>query len=68
MKKLELEHLAPYLPYGLKYIDDDVDKIVELHNLDTGIGLVNFGWGDAKNLYEIKPILRPLSDLTKLGF
>ena len=55
--KLELKHLAPYLPYELKACATDVDYIdkVTAHNV-THI------------VYEqdkVKPILRPLSDLTK---
>ena len=43
----------------------DIKKptIDELKTIDTGIGMVNFGWGNAKTLLEIKPILRPLSEL-----
>ncbi len=53
MDKLTLEHLAPYLPYGLKLFYAD-GSIRELRYLDvTGICPV------------FKPILRPLCDLTK---
>jgi hypothetical protein len=52
--KLELKHLAPYLPYGLKAIDSDgnIDIVtcIDIEEIDG---------------YEIKPILRPLSDLDK---
>ena len=61
--ELELKHLAPYLPYGLKCIDGEL------------IGISNhIGWsGIFKAIHGsnhipicgIKPILRPLSDLTK---
>ena len=63
--KLELKHLAPYLPYGL--------KIKTKHGFDT-METLN-GWlvnGDHEESYcyedhpnetlEFKPILRPLSD------
>jgi hypothetical protein len=66
--KLELKHLAPYLPYGL--------KIKTKHGFDT-METLN-GWlvnGDHEESYcyedhpnetlEFKPILRPLSDLTE---
>ena len=56
MKKLELNHLAPYLPYGLKYESDDYGNI-RMMDMSTDIGKFKRG------LY--KPILRPLSDLTK---
>ena len=58
------EFLAMSIFTGLKYIDDN-KKIVDLHCIDNGISLVNFGWGDAKNIDEVFPILHPLSDLTK---
>ncbi len=76
--KLELKHLAPYLPYGLKCKVDN-DKIIS-----TIIGIEKgyedkYGWfwitcakrfanGTSFNRQSsniIKPILHPLSDLTK---
>lgn len=59
--KLELKHLAPYLPYGL------------MLKINTPIGIFNrklqLDCGHDFNLHlsecNIKPILRPLSDLTK---
>ena len=62
--KLELKHLAPYLPYGL--------KVSSLHtlNAETGIGNINHivkAVNQGKKQY--KPRLRPLSDLnTKIYF
>ncbi len=63
--KLELKHLASYLPYGL--------KIKTKHGIDTMEVLEDciinstceqsYGYNDCKP--EFKPILRPLSDLTK---
>ena len=55
--KLELKHLAPYLPYGLRIFNKDnkssyvlstgsIDRVTELPEI-------------------FKPILRPLSDLTE---
>ena len=56
--KLELKHLSPYLPYGLKYIHlDDTEHIGRL-SINT-----------IKKVLQrthIKPILRPLSDLTEM--
>ena len=65
MKKLKLKHLAPYLPYGLNtqfwvndaayvklMVDEKRDKLLTSQN-------VHFV------LTYCKPILRPLSDLTK---
>lgn len=59
--KLELKHIAPYLPYGL--------KVSSLHtlNAETGIGNINHivrAVNEGKKQY--RPILRPLSDLEKL--
>lgn len=62
--KLELKHLAPYLPYKINYIDDKGVK-TSMNTIDFGCNLVNMGWGNALEPKEIKPILRPLSDLTK---
>ena len=68
--KLELKHIAPYLPYGLKMkftSTNEVDKlsnedIVILKQIDEGGICVN---GYKTNNKSYKPILRPLSDLTK---
>jgi hypothetical protein len=55
--KLELKHLAPYLPYGLKGYAEDIKLIdsITLHNVEFII----------VEQPRAKPILRPLSDLTK---
>lgn len=65
--KLELRHLAPYLPYGLSLWHSYNKKSYPLvvHN-----GTVSMRGGFNINEVindndEIKPILRPLSDLTK---
>jgi len=71
MEKLTLEHLAPYLLYGLKAkmeIFGDNETIVEIVGLNfnevelLGIRKTVTEWFDYEN---IKPLLRPLSDLTK---
>ena len=60
--KLELKHLAPYLPYGLKIgavknfegiriMDSDIENSDKIVNIGACIRL------------QYKPILRPLSDL-----
>ena len=56
MKKLELKHLAPYLPYGLKYKD-----IPNGYQKERILRIETVKWC----LDNGKPILRPLSDLTK---
>ena len=58
--KLELKHLAGYLPYKLKgimYYGGCDREDVELGLMDIPVWL--------NGSYPIKPILRPLSDLTK---
>ena len=71
--KLELKHLAPYLPYRVKLnltrrlferTNVDIRNCDFRHNYTTNElylwhNEVTYGW------HEIKPILRPLSDLTK---
>lgn len=60
---MKLEHLAPYLPYGLKVQGQPTKEILELGGLDGNIALL-VGRGRI-DFFDIKPILRPLSDLTK---
>ena len=70
--KLELKHLAGYLPYGLKAkmnIFGDNQTEVEIEGLSV-IGEVELSGirttvNEFFDISEIKPILRPLSDLTK---
>ena len=66
-EQLKLEHLAPYLPYGLKYIDKDNNELKTMRSLSSEINMVDLGWGNAHEFSEFKPILRPLSDLTKIN-
>lgn len=59
--KLELKHLAPYLPYELKMCCPNSNiKIQVLKPFDIGGYMLDF-----LNTSTRKPILRPLSDLTK---
>jgi len=63
--KLTLEHLAPYLPYGLK-----CDIFFAQQNMGSCVWRVrkldSYYLDKLKNNLEfIQPILRPLSDLTK---
>ena len=49
---LNVEHLAPYLPYGLTFLmesepDSKEPNIDELKSIDVGLKMVNFGWGNA---------------------
>lgn len=74
MKKLELKHLVPYLPYGLKvetldcnidYVGKRYDRLIGFHQWDKK----EIYWsclleaGSRPDLKSVKPILRPLSDL-----
>jgi len=69
--KLTLEHLAPYLPYGLKVLYQTKSTlpssihVMNYLNLNDNIGLLDCPLTDWTNLDYVKPILRPLSDLLK---
>lgn len=65
--KLELKHIAPYLPYGLKVLRPDKKTILEIKGVNGNLIIFErignlSQYGDLSNS---KPILRPLSDLTK---
>ena len=61
--KLELKHLAAYLPYNLEM--KGLDGSIALLNCDSGISLGKYGIEWVLRTQKAKPILRPLSDLTK---
>ena len=65
--KLELKHIAPYLPYGLKVIINGSDKITRMLVLNSVLFKnqieIQTVWGTYGDM-GFKPILRPLSDLT----
>ena len=77
--KLELKHLAPYLPYGLNidtsYWDDEPSPIGKniISEMTQDDVICSYGWASTHgrmiqqeySIDRIKPILRPLSDLTK---
>ena len=67
MKKLELKHLAPYLPYGLKIMRPDNRTILEMVGLVSDWMIFHEEHGETFGAIHgySKPILRPLSDLTK---
>lgn len=68
MEKLQLAHLAPYLPYKLKIKGDSNGEIAILSTLsEMSVNIDGRGtqYGMWSGIDEIKPILRPLSDLTK---
>ncbi len=61
--KLELSHLAPYLPYELQ-----IDAIKRYEGIRTMVCTENSSENvtiDAVLRLQYRPILRPLSDLTK---
>lgn len=63
MPKLELKHIAPYLPYGLKKHCPTsnvlIHEYIPMDFIQTTIDLhLSFGW---------KPILRPMSDFDRMG-
>ena len=60
--KLELKHLAPYLPYGL-VIKVGLATTAEMTLDKNDRGLVDILWVLNNDAYE--PYLHPLSDLTK---
>ena len=73
---LELKHLAPYLPYGLKaemldyemdYVGRKYDEIIGVHQWSKNKDWCLLTDGGSKPSFDrIKPILRPLSDLVKI--
>lgn len=61
MGQLELKHISPYLPYQLRcrFNTDDVYTIMGLINENVWLKEMTY----AADLFECKPILRPMSDL-----
>ena len=66
--ELELKHLAPYLPYGLKWTLQELKEFtmsgITKETLYTEDGTV-LNWQKGEFPQALFPILRPLSDLTK---
>ena len=65
--KLELKHLAPYLPYGLKWVFEGDDVVHEVSGLDIsafGVQLISDDDFGKCTLENGKPILRPLSSMS----
>lgn len=66
--KIELKHLAPYLPYGLKIYISGENAVFEIVGLNTNfIEYHEIGRTitEQEEYKYCKPILRNLSDLTK---
>ena len=73
MRKLELKHIAPYLPYQLMVYDDDlgITRIIEIDDIGDGECLFLDNKGDSTNTSrgfdDIKPILRSLESISSRG-
>lgn len=69
MKTLELKHIVPYFPYGLKVTfegDDCIHEVVGLSIASKGVELISpFGDYGRADIEDCKLILRPICDLTK---
>lgn len=71
--KLELKHIAPYLPYDLPMAYIIRGKIVEIGDLNKvfiyrdATHPIRYGinYNDAEHEWMFKPILRPISSMTK---
>jgi hypothetical protein len=64
--KLELKHLAPYLPYGLNINEGGVNReLTGIKIKKDGSLCVNYDSIMYAALGNFKPVLRPLSDLSK---
>jgi hypothetical protein len=72
--KLELKHLAPYLPYGLKLLvesdgflqNDEIFILNAITQNGVNVSTKSFPFNTDYCFEEFKPILRPLTDLTKV--
>lgn len=66
MERIKIEEITPYLPYGLNIFDTESNRSHELIGIDNKkliLRLSRFPYRTFGCLSEIKPILRPLSDL-----
>lgn len=71
MDKLELKHLSPYLPYGLKikilnhkcdYVGIEYSEVNGYYFVGESLHVTYNGGSTGKDISLFKPILRPLSD------
>ncbi|QGN24631.1 hypothetical protein GJV56_18940 [Elizabethkingia anophelis] len=74
MDKLKLKDIAPFLPYGLgvkilNHLNDHTGKefseINGYYFIDESLHITYNGGNTGKSISEFKPLLRPMSDLTK---
>jgi hypothetical protein len=68
--KLELKHLAAYLPYNLQLLFEKSGRIITMMSCyvnDGSLHIVDYNEGNDYDLrvWNFKPLLHPLSDLTK---
>ncbi len=66
--KLELKHLAPYLPYGLRlqYHDTKIGTLNSLSDINEYDDIkISINYGELEHIWMFKPILRPMSDFDK---
>lgn len=66
--KLELKHIAPYLPYDIKIFDENRRAMNMNYAIMNTHGGTNYEAAYNVINYNMKIILRPLSDLTKTLF
>lgn len=66
MNKIELKHLAPYLPYDLSMIFEKSGDVRKLKGLSYDCELIFYFHviQRGQTIWNYKPLLRPLSDLT----
>lgn len=63
--RLNIKHIAPYLPYGLKVNRNGTDWSYELESCNKDGVITDTSFQHYWEYEVIKPILRPLSDLYK---
>ncbi|MCT4288177.1 hypothetical protein HZP25_15855 [Elizabethkingia anophelis] len=74
MDKLELKDIAPYLPHSLgvkilnhlnDYTGKEFSEINGYYFIGESLHITYNGGNTGKSISEFKPLLRPMSDLTK---
>jgi hypothetical protein len=63
--ELEVKHLAPYLPYGLKVLVNNRQRQVNGLSIDTIYAYHNSAGLKPYSFKEVKPTLHPLSSISK---
>lgn len=68
--KLQLHEIAGYLPYGLHIKHDEGARLIicgvfKKHNRDDWFTYSLLNWDKDVKSFEAKPILRPMSELTR---